>query len=202
MEQLNDVRFRHVRNMVEDIAKRKDVVGQKVNCLEKWVKYSTLVLSILVTIQTILNVLQGSDIFPERQHIRIVAVIGTILGVLIACIGKQVFDVKRTLITCVEQLQLLEKTEDMFMMELDMTLEDGNLSADEYKRLIKMMGDVRNVMSHGSVKNFHLYHKNDLEDGAGNLLPTGSRVLHGTPHQHQDRSEEHSRQVREETLFA
>ena len=42
---LPDVCVRHVRDMVEDIAKRKEFESENVRCLEKYMIYNTAILS-------------------------------------------------------------------------------------------------------------------------------------------------------------
>lgn len=199
---LPDVRVRHVRDMVEDIAKRKKLESEKVRCREKYVIYNTAILSFLILIQTILNILQGSGAVSGEHRIRIIAISSTIIGVIMACIGKHVLDTKRQLVKCIEQLQQMERAEDSFMLELGITLEDGKLTNEEHQRLISMMNDFRKTLDIGSLKKIHPYYNVTRKNGTGDILTTSSGVLHGTPDQHEDRSEEHPRQDGEETLVA
>ena len=199
---LPDVRVRHVRDIVEDIAKRKELESKKVHCLEKYVIYNTAILSFLILSQTILNILQGSGVVSGEHHIRIIAISSTIIGVIMACIGKHVLDTKRQLITCIEQLHRMERAKDAFMLELGITLEDGKLTNEDHQRLIAIINDFRKTLDIRSLKKNRPYYNVTSKNGTGGILSTSSGVLHRTPDQHKDRSEEHPGQDGEETLVA
>ena len=136
--------------MVEDIAKRKEFESENVRCLEKYMIYNTAILSFLVFSHS----QQGSGVVSGEHRIRIIAISSTIIGVIMACKGKPVLDTKRQLITCIEQLQQMERAEVAFMLELGITLEDGKLTNEEHQRLIAIMNDFRKTLDIGSVKKF------------------------------------------------
>ena len=165
---LPDVRVRHVRDMVEDIAKRKELESE-VRCLEKYMIYNTAILSFLIFSQTILNILQGSGVVSGEHRIR------------------NVLNTKRQLITCIEQLQQMERAEDAFMLELGITLEEGKLTNEEHQRLIAIMNDFRKTLDIESLKKIRAFYNVTRKNGTGDILTTSSGVLHRTPDQHEDR---------------
>ena len=147
-----EVRIEHLRRMLAKITSHKERESTRAVHLETCLGHLATALSILMTIQFALNVAQTA-VFADvdKTLIGVLALIASTNSFIIACLSRHASMKSKLLENCTEKRRRWDRAEDTFTMHLGISLQDGELTSDEYQKLNEIYADVSDFVD-GSVK--------------------------------------------------
>lgn len=184
-----DARVQHIRRMLDKIVNRREQEETKAARLKQHLNRVSVYLSVLLTLQFALNVVQ-TTVFTDvdKRVVGVLSVMAVTVSFALACLGKHAFRQRKVLEKCIQNQRRWDKAEDAFTMELANSLADGQLTSDEHRKLEEIYKDVSDFVDGGQQldwldrKNFSCITRErdgqtEVKNGSGTLYQSDPRVL-------------------------
>jgi len=143
----DDVRLQHIRLMLDRIVEGKRDQQDSTAHVEKYLKRLSICVAVLLTIQFVCNMAQTTVYANvDKRIIGALSLFSSATTFVLTCLSKHASTQVGLLHTSKEKQRQWDKAEDTFIMELVYSLEDDQLTANEYGKLKNIYTDVNDFM--------------------------------------------------------